>query len=764
MIHSPPGMPMAVVCQITAVRQSPGPEGEYAHTIFLSDCGRGKPIPMHPTTDLNLVDQAESILLGGGRVVAYGHFLEQSARRSSDTVSQRFELVALRKDLRRTELLGASEQERTEIRAFVNGLLARETPGRISPIEDFLSQELTELNYLVGLSNDHRFERILRLLMLQALSDGQMSPGSNPRLSIAMISDPGQGKGVLSRCAMMMAPVVTEVQPALVTPVGLGVRMEQVQGQGFTCRPGALPSAADGLCIAHDHHRWESRNVCQFQALLMNAVEDGVLKSTKASNLPYGAACAVLLNGNQKHMVEGTPVPKGPRARLADLGLPLDLFSRIDVVLWVGIDKKLEEVARELAAQKLPPPSKDQEEERARRIRRLQLLVAELRDSIPQVSMDAVQDEIRAACDQIVLVLREKQAHLQGAEATLLPPEALMVRMARTLRKLVASSARLYGRDHALPVDVDIALDILGFKTEVIHWLTTNEPRIYGQGSLKWQYKMVEAEAESRRESMMNLFSERQDGVSAEEIAKAVRSNADAVVRDLAYVGASCKDGLYRVPSPYEAEKYREALDIKKEKEAAARAEEAARAQIEADKARVEEGIRNEVQAKGPRPLPHLLLADLDIPLPGMAHKFVDSLPKLPAELRPSLALFGQIDEYTQRRVSEILLEVALMPQSIPMTKYIVAELNAYMSRIEIPIAPSVQILISKRLTQDDWSQRAGFAMALRSALWYYLDDFGLERTLKKRNDLPAEIRRHIESAYQRTEFAFKHPSQRVVY
>ena len=97
----------------------------------------------------------------------------------------------------------------------------------------------------------------------------------------------------------------------------------------------------------------------------MSVTEDGCVTLTKAGSAHYDAACALLMTGNPASTLPGfTAKRRGTKGaegiaaqRAADLGLPLDLLSRLDVLVWLDGDADPLESAQEMAARPAMAPT-----------------------------------------------------------------------------------------------------------------------------------------------------------------------------------------------------------------------------------------------------------------------------------------------------------------------------------------------------------------------------------------------------------------------
>jgi hypothetical protein len=725
-----PGAPVAIAVRVTSVRDVAGPADQpdaFPKAIFLQDVDRRRQIDVLPTTDLALVRIAEDALFSGVPVVAIGRFVSEARRR--DTIKQRLQLEALRPAVSLPELIGASQEMRARARETIARLSG--ATGDSGRLERHLLEQLAAIHLVAQDPLSPRMRRCHRLVLLQALSDGQVGPGANPRLSLCFLSKPGQGKGVLARYAQSLAPVQSLVQPTLITPAGFSVRIEQKEGQGYTSDPGSLVRASQGVCVVHDIHRFRTRDLNTYQSLMMSVAEEAVVKPTKAADFPFQAQTALHLNGNFRHVMEGTEVPMGPRARLLDMGLPLDLFSRTDVVVAVGEEDDLEALAAELCRQRLHAEGPGPQAQRAEKEAELRALIAELRDQIPQVDLQPVEEAMTTALGQMIEVLHDCTAQLQGPDEAVFQAEALLLRGARTLRKLVGASARLDGRAAANEADVQCAVEMLAFKLEVVRWACGRRSTVQPQGSFRAQVRRAQVAREARGHRILETFGG-MGPLTLAGMARALGVGQRTLERDLK--GLKLRpdsEERYTIPTPLEYEK----MQLEWERSGAPQP-----GRPEKDEDEEEEAAPQ---------------------VAGQPYRFYDSLPKLPLGLLPVLSALVQLDGLQQYRAARTMCEAAVAPEITQELTYKVRAVDAVLRRKVEDYDGAAGEEMVKRVLDPDREKGAGIALSLYcSEAMCTIGESTLEDALG-RADLPLGVRRHIESALLRRKFIDQNPHLR---
>jgi hypothetical protein len=214
---------------------------------------------------------------------------------------------------------------------------------------------------------------------------------------------------------------------------------------------------------------------------------------------------------------------------------------------------------------------------------------------------------------------------------------------------------------------------------------------------------------------MMEVYGGRT--ATVEEIAAGTGQGRRTVERDLQQMGLSPQKGQYAVPTPLEFEKKLEELER-----------------------------RGEELKPAPRPSVE------EAPAADLPHKFVDSLPRLPVAVRPAVRGFGALaGTYRQWELARTLLEYVeheKLDVALTMGATIV---RTYVEDGEVP-RDSVYA-VEEGLRDPDWERRTGFVLSLYTMIPGMPTVPCFLEGLLRRPDLPAGVRRHIESAIRRRKF-----------
>lgn len=154
----------------------------------------------------------------------------------------------------------------------------------------------------------------------------------------------------------------------------------------------------------------------------------------------------------------------------------------------------------------------------------LQVICAVLRDRHPEVDLGPVED--RAAQE-----LQRLLTSLEGCRTADLGPAAFPRRMAHSMKKLVAASARLHDRSVATEADVALGVAILEAKVDFIRRLMTGVPDM--------------SDIASRQAAIRRMFGGQE--VEPKDIMAAFGIPRRTVMRDLEALGEKVRHGLYRI-------------------------------------------------------------------------------------------------------------------------------------------------------------------------------------------------------------------------
>ena len=401
-----------------------------------------------------------------------------------------------------------------------------------------------------------RFQRGERLTILQALSGGMVRTGVNDRLSLLTVSPPGVGKKILADLAGFLAPLCEVVQPGLLSPAGLGARVE-FRG-GWRAVPGVVPRTNHGTLVMEDIHRLDRADLNSVQSILMGILEDARVAPAKAAAATYEARVALHFNANPQSILGGSSdETSDPLQRLLELNLPYDLASRIDVVLPIHSGDDAAQAAIEMVLQEqqeqgepddngdpapLLPPKAAQREEHL-----VKLLIARLRERFPTVTLGKTRPLLKQLMKDLTLVIRQAAARLSGAALRTFDADGLFRRMANSVRKLLGATARLKGRGHVEPADIEEVWELLQGKLEVIQWITGQSRRLQFLGKRADVVKAARDASDARFHQILAACGGQ--SVGAEAIAKAVGIDVKVAQRELWDRGFKAAHGLYELPT-----------------------------------------------------------------------------------------------------------------------------------------------------------------------------------------------------------------------
>lgn len=354
-------------------------------------------------------------------------------------------VVDLRSSSSSLDLLGATADERERAQAELEQLLRIETiPG------EFLLGELVKGLNIVALEEFPMLEDILQFELLQALSTGRVDHAP-ARLHCMVVGPPGAGKKLIGLAAKVLNPVTSEMSPIKASPAGL-VGASHHTADGWKSTPGCIPLAAGGVAILQDAHGWDPSTVRKLAPVLQEILEDGVVRDSVAGGRTRVADTSIVIDLNRSAQV-GLAGVEAPILQVRPL------LSRIDAIFEIPEDvNRAWSVARRLYSS-VQTGSGDLEE--APWVRRVRLLVALLRDLFPVIDVSPVRDQMVEVHDEIWSKNEPVFAHRPDAGD-------VPVRLAITMTRLVAASARARGSSVASPFDVQFAAKFLSYKLEFL--------------------------------------------------------------------------------------------------------------------------------------------------------------------------------------------------------------------------------------------------------------------------------------------------------
>lgn len=521
------GAPVSLVARVLSIGRPEGVEGRPGYRIACADLLEDEFL-LAPVTARALCDVARAALRRGHRVLCHGSFEEVAIGKGR--TGYLFFLAGIERLREALPLLAPAGTEAGD----TDALLARLGADGIEP---FLLDAAHRVLGVRERSLSARFRLAERAVLYAALSAGQVEGRTNPRPSLLLCSRPGTGKKVLCDQALLFQPAGRIVQSGMATPAGLSASVSQSAERGLHAAPGLLALSDQGVAVLEDTHRFDSGQLHSIRDVLASVMEDGQLIACKAAHGDFQAHTALQMSVNRKSDLRGGK-PASPAARLSDLGLTLDIASRFD--FWIDLDVGDNAVAASQEMLTWNPPMN--EEEKAALSRQVKLLVARLRDRFPQVDLSpaGVQEEMQRRLEEVAIVLHEAASHGAGED---LGVDAMLRRLANTLRKAVGAEARLHGRGTAGAADVTRAFEVVQLKVRALCGLH----REGGEPLLSWERLVLEARA--RKEAREQLIEEHFLGreATAQEIAAALGLSLVQVERYLLARGRLLDDGRYRV-------------------------------------------------------------------------------------------------------------------------------------------------------------------------------------------------------------------------
>lgn len=169
--------------------------------------------------------------------------------------------------------------------------------------------------------------------VLQALSFGQLS-NANPRLHVLLIGLPASGKKLIAAIVKALEPIALPAQASSLTRAGLAAGASRRNGR-FVAEPGLLVRAHLGAVVIEDLHGVRPAQRDQIFAVLAEAMEDGRIHLSNAAARGFHAQTAVYFDLNRRSQIKADSrlLEGGPRAMLADIGMPLHVVTRIDAII-----------------------------------------------------------------------------------------------------------------------------------------------------------------------------------------------------------------------------------------------------------------------------------------------------------------------------------------------------------------------------------------------------------------------------------------------
>jgi hypothetical protein len=425
------------------------------------------------------------------------------------------------------QLVGATNAEVERARATADTILSQD--------QSLLLYILELVVQILGIQRIQTFPvlaKALRAVILQAVSYGQI--GRTPaRIHILQVGPPGVGKSLARWVSRVLNQIFEMLSANSVTPAGLCGYSERVAGNRTRVIPGKLALASDGTAAMEDLQHVDTYSRRHTFGIFCDLIETGRLIRTTFRDVDIPAETALLLDVNPKSTTKPGHVAKEIYI-LDDLELPLNLLSRVDVVIVIPHD-----VARQIAVMKDLVDSVSEvgpvaAVEADHRVRDIRVLIAYLRDLCPTVKVDTVTGLVQRKLDELLDENKEQLESLQLAGD-------FLTRGAKSILKLVAASTRLHHRCEAEEEDVSIAMDIF---EEKMRFLTMLEPAFAHVSD----WRCTAAAKKQREQRILEHFAGK-----TVEIAAIAQMFTDVmrrtVIRDLHRLGATPQgDGSWRIP------------------------------------------------------------------------------------------------------------------------------------------------------------------------------------------------------------------------
>jgi hypothetical protein len=408
-----------------------------------------------PCTRPELLERAEHAFEHGYPVLLCGRF--RPVHREHMTTLE-LHLLDIQPVRRHADLLCATP---AEIAGTRERLASLRGPGAL------LGHILSEARVLLSLRGHagQAYRGLQHAIALQAVSGGRA--GENDRLSLVIFGQPGRSKRTLAQLAQLLAPVAMMGHGATLRPAALSGELLYQRDGSVSIDPGMLMRADGGVVVIEDLHALRrSRDVIQ-HALCQAAEEGRVMPrgAEKGSRPLLRTHTALYLDLNLDAALSAVAPGRTCETLLRQPGFTTELLSRMDVLACVDTGSDPERSAREtLWAEEARPEPRPVEEDLVKRRRDLQLLLALLRDEIPEVD---VEPAVGALCAGFL----RRVERLQRISGKALDGEAFVRRGSRSLRKLAAAAARLRLSPAADAGDAELALSLWDQKIDTLQWL-----------------------------------------------------------------------------------------------------------------------------------------------------------------------------------------------------------------------------------------------------------------------------------------------------
>lgn len=429
---------------------------------------------------------------------------------------------------RATQLLGATDSEIRRAKSFVGTV-----PVRDNRIIDHVLAHVIDL---LGVKNIDAFpalRRALTAVILQAVGTGKIED-TPAIINVLLVGAPGTGKGIAHRAASLVNPVVVPIGTDAVTPAGL-MGVSVACGNNRTrLEPGKLVLASGGVALMEDMQNLDAASRGHAFGILSAMMQRGVLHRSTYRGVDLEVSTALLGDLNPRTTLRPT-TPGKTVLFLDDVGVPLSLLSRIDLIILFerDIERQLATTQQIIAAATTVGPRPEPREDP--RARELRVLLAYLRDEFETVDLKGVTELANRKMNELWELNRTKLTALNLTSD-------FVARGGRSLLKIVAASSRLHGRHEANEVDVAIAADIFEAKMEFLSRIEPGFRHVKG-------WKASPTAKTQRRRRIISLFGGQTAHIN--KIAAALPEvHKKTIKRDLRELGARYQgDGMWAVPA-----------------------------------------------------------------------------------------------------------------------------------------------------------------------------------------------------------------------
>jgi hypothetical protein len=234
--------------------------------------------------------------------------------------------------------------------------------------------------------------KALMAVVLQAVSSGRVN-GTPGRVSTLLFGPPGVGKGLINRAVQLLAAIFQPIGSNSVTPAGLAGWASRLSKNRTRIHPGVLVLASGGVAAMEDAQLVDSHSHRHTFGILAEMLSNGRLVRTTVGLIDLEVDTALQLDLNPKSTTRPAYQNKDVML-LEDIGLPVNLLSRIDIVFHFTRDvgRQMNTVLEMLSGIESVGPEANMADDG--RVRELRVLVAHLRDNCPTIQLGGVMELI----------------------------------------------------------------------------------------------------------------------------------------------------------------------------------------------------------------------------------------------------------------------------------------------------------------------------------------------------------------------------------